>query len=84
MKKHIIANHENENIKKRFECPFCPGVFSSTGKAKVVEHCELEHPNWIDYFKNKDMLLKHVVKIANNKFGGGEDQGKHDYSFRIS
>ena len=37
LKKHIISNHENENIKKRFDCPFCPGkvIFSHLNSETV-------------------------------------------------
>ena len=82
LKKHIISNHENENIKKRFDCPFCPGVFSSTAKHKVVEHCEVDHPNWIDYFKNKNLLLQHVVKIAGGELDPNDDTANLDETYK--
>ena len=61
LEKHFQLAHEKlSGIRgKQLGCPFCSGIF--TGHRNIFDHVELEHPNWIDSFKNKSSLLRHVV-----------------------
>jgi uncharacterized C2H2 Zn-finger protein len=43
---------------KQLGCPFCSRIF--TRKKFLLDHVELEHPNWIDSYKNKLSLIRHM------------------------
>ena len=49
---------------KQLGCPFC-SVISTTEKS-LLDHVELEHPNWIDSFNNKLSLIRHVQMQSSN------------------
>jgi transposase-like protein len=49
---------------KQLSCPFC-SVISTTEKS-LLDHVELEHPNWIDSFNNKLSLIRHVQMQSSN------------------
>jgi KRAB domain-containing zinc finger protein len=61
LEKHFKLAHEKLSGMrgKQLGCPFCSGIF--TGHRGIFNHVELEHPNWIDSFKNKSSLLRHVI-----------------------
>ena len=42
----------------------------------------MDHPNWIDYFKNKNLLLTHVVKIAGGELDPNDDTANLDENYK--
>ena len=66
LKKHLKMAHERLSgmLGKQLGCPFCSEM--STRKRSLLDHVELEHPNWIDSFDNKLSLIRHVQMQSSN------------------
>ena len=66
LKQHVTMAHERLSgmLGKQLGCPFC-SVISTTNRS-LLDHVELEHPNWIDSFNNKLSLIRHVQNQSSN------------------